>query len=162
MIRILTLFFAYLVATVSFANEIIGENKMHINRINPEGTFNTQEFGYTSVIETSGNGRYLFVSGVFSIDESGKIIGNSFSEQVNQSFENIRKILQHFNVEPQNVIKTTTLIVNHKEEYLPVLHAQNKVLFGDNPPTSTVIPVPRLALDSMLFEIELVIYIPNP
>lgn len=136
-------------------------NDVHIKRINPKGTVDTQMFGYTSTIETSGNGRYIFVSGVFSINEAGKIVGGNFKDQVDQSFINIKNILYHFGAKPQNVVKTTTLIVNHKEEYLSILHEKMEGLFGNTPPTSTIIPVPRLALDSMLFEIELVLYIPN-
>ena len=145
----------------SFAYSSGGEGGADISRVNPGGTVDTRIFGYTSAIETSGDGRYIFVSGVFSIDESGKIIGTTFKEQIEKTFSNVRVILSHFNAKPENIVKTTSLIVNHKEEYLSILHDQTKKLFGNEPPTSTVIPVPRLALDSMLFEIELVIYIPK-
>ena len=47
------------------------------------------------------------------------------------------------------------LIVDHSEERLHIFGAALKAAWDDNPaPACTLIPVPRLALDGMLFEIE--------
>ncbi len=49
------------------------------------------------------------------------------------------------------------LIVDHSEERLHVFGAEMQAAFGQGvKPTCTLIPVPRLALDGMLFEIEAV------
>jgi enamine deaminase RidA (YjgF/YER057c/UK114 family) len=54
-----------------------------------------------------------------------------------------------------DVAKVTVLIVDHSQEKLHVLGAEFEVAFGGGlKPTCTLIPVPKLALDGMLFEIE--------
>lgn len=54
-----------------------------------------------------------------------------------------------------DVAKLTVLIVDHSEEKLHILSKELERAFGPGPkPTCTLIPVPRLALDGMLFEVE--------
>ena len=53
------------------------------------------------------------------------------------------------------VAKVTALIVDHSEARLAVFSKGLRTMWGDHPaPACTLIPVPRLALDGMLFEIE--------
>jgi hypothetical protein len=51
-------------------------------------------------------------------------------------------------------------IVDHTEEKLPLLGEQLARLFGDYRPAMTLIPVPKLAMDSILFEVEGTVVIP--
>lgn len=62
---------------------------------------------------------------------------------------------------PEHVVKLTTLVVNHNESKLQQLVAQVQAIWGNEAPTQTLIPVPKLALDSMLFEVEAVAVIPE-
>jgi enamine deaminase RidA (YjgF/YER057c/UK114 family) len=56
------------------------------------------------------------------------------------------------------VVKLTVLIVDHSEQRLGILGEELARLFGEQlKPTCTLIPVPRLALDGMLFEIDAVV-----
>ncbi|MFB5599768.1 MAG: RidA family protein [Nitrososphaeraceae archaeon] len=64
-------------------------------------------------------------------------------------------------VKPEYVVKILVLIVNHKEEYIDILYREMVKLFGNNLPASTLIPVPRLARDNLLFEIEATAIIPT-
>ncbi|MGO4774984.1 RidA family protein, partial [Lysobacter sp. 2RAB21] len=53
------------------------------------------------------------------------------------------------------VVKLTVLVVDHSHERLHVFGEELAAAFGaDHRPACTLIPVPRLALDGMLFEIE--------
>lgn len=55
----------------------------------------------------------------------------------------------------ESIAKLTVLIVDHTQERLDVFGEELGRLLGDNPkPACTLIPVPRLALDGMLFEVE--------
>ena len=55
----------------------------------------------------------------------------------------------------RHVAKLTVLVVDHNEARLRVLAAAVERAWGDAPkPACTLIPVPRLALDGMLFEVE--------
>jgi catechol 2,3-dioxygenase-like lactoylglutathione lyase family enzyme len=51
--------------------------------------------------------------------------------------------------------------VDHNESKLQQLGAQLRAMWGEQKPTQTLIPVPRLALDGMLFEVDAVAVIPN-
>jgi hypothetical protein len=54
------------------------------------------------------------------------------------------------------------LVVDHKEEKLRVIASElERVLAGRPAPTCTLIPVPRLALDGMLFEVEALAVLPG-
>jgi enamine deaminase RidA (YjgF/YER057c/UK114 family) len=62
---------------------------------------------------------------------------------------------------PSDVVKLTVLIVDHSEARLHTFGAELAAAFGsEHRPTCTLIPVPRLALDGMLFEIEALAAVP--
>ena len=51
-------------------------------------------------------------------------------------------------------MKVTILVANHTHERLATVSQARRKILGNNPPISTLIPVPRLASDWMLFEID--------
>ena len=56
---------------------------------------------------------------------------------------------------PRDVVKLTVLVVEHSHARLAIFGEELAAAFGgDHRPACTLIPVPRLALDGMLFEIE--------
>lgn len=57
---------------------------------------------------------------------------------------------------PENVVKITVLVVDHNQDKLQQFGTEVQAMWKDKPPASTLIPVPRLALDGMLFEIDAV------
>ena len=60
------------------------------------------------------------------------------------------------------VAKLTVLVVDHSEERLRIFGAElERALAGGPKPACTLIPVPRLALDGMLFEVEAVAAAPD-
>lgn len=64
--------------------------------------------------------------------------------------------------EPSQVAKLSVLIVDHSEQRLGVLGEELERAFGtEMKPACTLIPVPRLALDGMLFEIDAVLVLPG-
>jgi enamine deaminase RidA (YjgF/YER057c/UK114 family) len=59
-------------------------------------------------------------------------------------------------------VKITVLSVDHDAEKQQLISAaRNQMWSGDRQPTSTLIPVPRLAVEGLLFEIDAVAAIPN-
>ncbi|HEY9665431.1 MAG TPA: hypothetical protein V6C91_01440 [Coleofasciculaceae cyanobacterium] len=52
-------------------------------------------------------------------------------------------------------------MVDHNESKLQQLGAQLQAMWGEQTPTQTLIPVTRLALDGMLFEVDAVAVIPT-
>jgi enamine deaminase RidA (YjgF/YER057c/UK114 family) len=60
-----------------------------------------------------------------------------------------------------DIAKLTVLVVDHTEESLKVFGSELELMLGGGPkPACTLIPVPRLALDGMLFEVEAVAVLP--
>lgn len=130
-----------------------------IERKNPKTLFDTTGYGFAQVV-TAPAGRTVSISGQFSGDLEGKVQGNTTSEQMTITFDNLRKAIEASEAKPEHVTKIIVLIKDHTEEDLYQLTDEINKLFGDNLPASTLIPVPRLALDEMKFEIDATFVIP--
>ena len=70
-----------------------------------------------------------------------------------------RSALRALGAKPAHVAKLTVFVVDHDMSKLDVLTKNVKEMFGDRLPAQTLIPVPRLAIDPMLFEVEAVVMI---
>ncbi len=71
-----------------------------------------------------------------------------------QAFTNLAAALSAAGATPEHVVKLTVFIVDHDQSKLGPLMEATTGLFGSGLPAQTLVPVPRLALDGMLFEIE--------
>lgn len=131
-----------------------------IMRINPEGVVDTSIFGFTQAVIVPTKGHYVYISGQAGWNPDGLLAGESMQAQMAAAYRNLKTIMTATNAKPEHIVKIRMLIVDHKEEYLKPLHSENQKLFAGNLPASTLIPVPRLALDGMLFEIEATLFIP--
>ena len=60
------------------------------------------------------------------------------------------------NVNPNQVVKLTTYVVNYDQSMLDVMTEHVVKTFGKALPAQSLVPVPRLALDGMLFEVDAV------
>ncbi|MBB3351959.1 enamine deaminase RidA (YjgF/YER057c/UK114 family) [Rhizobium sp. BK049] len=77
-----------------------------------------------------------------------------FAVQVKQTYANLRSGL---GARPDQVAKLTVFVVEHDMSKLEVLTRNVKDMFGDALPAQTLVPVPKLAIDPMLFEVEAVV-----
>lgn len=90
------------------------------------------------------------------------LLAPGFEAQVRQGFANLKTALESVGAEGRNIAKLTVLIVDHDEAKLAVFGRELAFAFGtDVKPACTLIPVPRLALDGMLFEIEATAVLPR-
>lgn len=71
-----------------------------------------------------------------------------------QAYRNLRIVLDELNASPQQVTRINTYVVNYDPSMLEVMTHYVKETFGDSLPAQTLVPVPRLALDGMLFEVD--------
>jgi enamine deaminase RidA (YjgF/YER057c/UK114 family) len=128
--------------------------------INPAGLYDPAPNGYSHVALAAPGARLVFVAGQGGETEAGAL-SPDFQAQVRQAFANLQLALAAAGARPSDVAKLTVLIVDHSEARLHVFGAELAASFGDGPkPACTLIPVPRLALDGMLFEIEAVAALP--
>ncbi|MEO4048770.1 RidA family protein [Pseudomonas sp. CAU 1711] len=131
-------------------------NKPVFTLNNPAGLYDPTANGYSHVASVAAGARLLFIAGQGGEDERGNL-SPDFAEQVRQALNNLRTALESAGASSRDVVKLTVLIVDHSEARLRVFGELLQVAFGTGPmPTCTLIPVPRLALDGMLFEIEAV------
>ena len=79
-----------------------------------------------------------------------------FAVQVEQAYANLRTALEGIGARPNQVIKLTVFVVDHDISKLEVLTKTAKKMFGEALPAQTLVPVPKLAIDPMLFEVEAV------
>ncbi|ACK73078.1 Endoribonuclease L-PSP [Gloeothece citriformis PCC 7424] len=129
-------------------------------RLNPKELVDLSQY-YTQIIEVPSNTRLIYIAGQSGTDATGKIVSDDTADQMRQSFHNLRIALDQVGAKPEDVAKITVLIVNHNEELLKPLEEEINKLWGSKTPTSTLIPVPRLALDEMKFEIDAIAVVPN-
>lgn len=132
-----------------------------ISRVNPPTLKDTSQYGFSQVVIAPSNARTVYLSGQFSGDVNGEVRGKTMQEQIAYSFENLRLAIEAAGAKPENVVKIQVLIVDHQQAYVSLVQAQIQQLFGDHLPASTLIPVPRLALDGMRFEIDATLVIPE-
>ena len=106
--------------------------------------------------EVQGGSRLLFIAGQGGEDRDGGL-SPLFAEQARQALENVKTALASKGAGIENVFKLTLLIVDHSEKRLQEWVAEaDRAWGGHMKPTCTLIPVPRLALEGMLVEVEAV------
>jgi len=122
--------------------------------INPDGLHDPTPSGYTHVVVAPSEGRTIFASGQCS-SELGDGGVQGFTTQLDGALANMRTAVQAGGATVHDIVRINLLIVDYTEALLPIWSAASRRIWGDGPfPASTLIPVPRLALDGLLVEIE--------
>ena len=84
-----------------------------------------------------------------------RAVSPSFEDQVGQALDNLQTALRSAQASVVDVAWLRILVVGHDEDRLGIIAHQVRRRWPNRAaPTCTLIPVPRLALDGMLFEIE--------
>ncbi|WP_425054330.1 RidA family protein [Pseudomonas abyssi] len=131
-----------------------------LQAINPPGLYDPTPNGYSHLMLTPTNVRWLFVAGQGAEDVSGRL-SDDFADQLTHCLRNLQYALTAGGAHFSQVAKLTVLVVDHSEARLALISAALAKVAGDNPaPACTLIPVPRLALDGMLIEIDAVACLP--
>lgn len=127
---------------------------------NPAGLYDPSANGYSHLAQIAAGARLAFVAGQGGENENGELPAD-FRLQVRQALNNLRIALEAAGARTRDVVKLTVLVVDHTEEKLQIFGSELERSFGAGPkPTCTLIPVPRLALDGMLFEVEAIAALP--
>lgn len=134
-------------ATTATASEVIA--------VNPQGLFDPSDFGYSQAVIAPAGGRIAYVSGQGGADGTGALAPD-FATQVERAYANLGIALDAVGAKPGQVVKLTIFVVDHDPSKLGVLTEHLLRTFGQARPAQTLVPVSRLALDGMLFEVEAV------
>lgn len=121
---------------------------------NPAGLYDPAPNGYSHLAIIDSKAKLIVVSGQGGETEDGTL-DPDFRTQVRQALRNLSTAVVAAGGALELIAKLTVLIVDHTQERLAVFGEELGRLLGDNlKPACTLIPVPRLALDGMLFEVE--------
>ena len=122
---------------------------------NPDALFNPSPYGFSHVAVVPGGSKLVFVAGQGGEENKEGKLSADFRTQVQHSLNNIKIALQTQQLSMKSVVKVTTLVVDHNTEKLNIIIEEFKKIWPDKQfPVNTLIPVPRLALDNMLVEID--------
>lgn len=121
-----------------------------IQAVNPSGLYDPAPNGYSHAVVVND---LAFIAGQGGETETGNLAPD-FEAQVAQAYRNLTEALDGVGARPEQVVKLTTYVVDHDQEKLAVLTRQLIAVFGNHLPAQTLVPVPRLALDGMLFEVD--------
>ena len=122
--------------------------------INPPGMKDTSDYGFSQTVVVPSGTKMVYIAGQGGADSEGNY--GSFTEQMDRSFDSLLKALNAVGATPDDVVKITVLSVEHTQEKLGLISAKRRSFWSNHKPASTLIPVPRLASDGMLFEIDAV------
>ncbi|MBB4505555.1 enamine deaminase RidA (YjgF/YER057c/UK114 family) [Rhizobium leguminosarum] len=140
------------VPTAATANE----DDLKLTIVNPKNLYDPSPNGYSTAVIVPRQGRLAYISGQGGQDSTGAL-SPDFAVQVKQAYANLRTALDALGAQPDQVAKLTVFVVDHDMSKLEVLTRNVKDMFGASLPAQTLIPVPKLAIDPMLFEVEAVV-----
>lgn len=124
--------------------------------INPPNMFDSAAHGYSQVAVVQTPAKFIYTAGQGGANDKGEL-SSDFEEQVNQALTSLQTALKAADADLTHVVKLTVFIKDHSMERLGIYEAAIKKLYDGRPgPAATLVPVPKLALDEMLFEIKAV------
>ena len=104
-------------------------------------------------------GNLLFVSGVVPVDADGKLVGgDDVVAQARQVFEGMRTVLGAAGCTFADVVKVTLFLTDVDDR--PLVNPVRQEVFGSTRPASTLVEVPRLAVEGAKIEVECVALVP--
>jgi len=128
--------------------------------INPQGLYDPAPNGYSHLAVFPPGWRVILPSGQGGETED-EVLSDDFATQFRQALANTETALAAAGAGLSDVAKLTLLIVDHDEEKFRVMTEEVQRVWGDRKPASTLIPVPALALEGMLVEIDVIAVVPQ-
>jgi Putative translation initiation inhibitor, yjgF family len=132
------------------------ESDFKLTIVNPQTLYDPSPNGYSTAVITPPGARVAYISGQGGQDGTGAL-SPDFAVQVKQAYANLRSALDALGAKPDQVAKLTVFVVDHDMSKLEILTENVKEMFGEALPAQTLVPVPKLAIDPMLFEVEAVV-----
>ncbi|HKP09924.1 MAG TPA: RidA family protein [Gaiella sp.] len=112
---------------------------------------------YTDAVRA---GDLLFVSGVVAVDGEGKLVGGEdVVAQARQVFESMAVVLDAAGCSFADVVKVTIFLTDVDDR--PLVNPVRQEVFGSTRPASTLVEVPRLAVEGAKIEIDCVALVPS-
>lgn len=117
--------------------------------------------GYTSVVETTGPGRTVYIAGQLGLDLENHLVGEpgDFRAQCERAFDNLGHALASVGATFADVVKINNYLVDMS--HIGIFRAiRDAKLNMKAPPASTTVAISQLARPGALFEIEAIAVLP--
>jgi enamine deaminase RidA (YjgF/YER057c/UK114 family) len=122
--------------------------------VNPPNLHNPVAFGYSHTASVPAGTELVFVAGQYASDAQGMLAATPFGDQVARTFANLATALEAHGMTLHNVVQLRTYVVGLDFERLGAVSAHVGQVWGDQPPTQTLIGIAGLALPEILVEVE--------
>lgn len=126
---------------------------------NPPGLYDPTPNGYSQLAQFPAGWRIITPAGQGGDTEDGHLSAD-FREQFAQAVTNTETVLAAADATLRDIAKITLLIADHDREKFRVMTEELARVWGDDKPALTLIPVPVLALEGMLVEIDVIAVVP--
>lgn len=123
---------------------------------NPAHLYDPTPNGYSTAVIVPASGRLAFISGQGGQDRTGSLSTN-FAQQVEQAYANLGAVIDALGARPEQVVKLTVFVVDHDISKPGILTENVVRMFGATLPAQTLVPVPKLAIAPLLFEVEAIV-----
>lgn len=128
--------------------------------VNPEGLYDPAPNGYSHLAVFPAGWRMILPAGQGGETEDGAL-SEDFRTQLEQTLRNTETVLAAAGAKMSDVAKFNLLIVDHNEEKFGAVREEFDPVWGERYPAWTLIPVPALALEGMLVEIDVIAVVPR-
>jgi len=129
----------------------------NIRFINPDAL--TKPPTYTQVVEVTGPGRTVYVSGQLATGRDGNLVSRDFRDQAFQVFENLTAALAAVGASFKDVVKINSYLADIA--HLPILReVRAGYLNAAALPASTTLGGSSFAREGALLEVEVVVALP--
>lgn len=128
--------------------------------VKPHSLYDPAPYGYSHAVVTADVGGLAYIAGQGGADSSGQLEPD-FESQVAQAYTNLSAALAASGARTDQVTKINTYVVDYDQAMLEVMTKYVVRTFGDHLPAQTLVPVPRLAIDGMLFEVDAIAVLDN-
>jgi 2-iminobutanoate/2-iminopropanoate deaminase len=128
-----------------------------VRRTNPPTI--SKPTGYTHIVEVTGPGKTIYISGQIALDKDGNVVGaGNMKAQAEQVFKNLQAALDAAGAKFSDVVKMNTYITDM--EQAPAVREVRARYFGETVPASTLVQVVHLARPEFMLEIEVIAAVP--
>jgi enamine deaminase RidA (YjgF/YER057c/UK114 family) len=129
----------------------------NIRFINPDTL--TRPPTYTQVVEVTGPGRLVYISGQLATGPDGNLVSSDFRAQATQVFENLKEALAAVGASFKDVVKVNSYLAD--VVHLPILReVRAGYLNAGALPASTTLGGSSFAREGALLEVEMVAALP--
>lgn len=128
--------------------------------INPEGLYDPAPNAYSHLAVFPAGWRMILPAGQGGETEDGAL-ADDFPTQLRQALKNTETVLAAADAKMSDVAKFNLLVVGHDKEKFKAIREEFHRVWGDSKPPWTLIPVPALALEGMLVEIDVIAVVPR-